>query len=166
MRASALLCAGVALAACSSNPPAARGPATTTTEVRTEVRTEISTEVSPASVRSDVARTQLQGDEVRGINLAKYAVALRATRDTVRLRVGEVTTVASLPLTMVDSAGWQLGALPLYDVEMGSTRIVEMEGMSVRGVRPGVQLVTFRIPKPFLAAGVPAAPAVLYFRVE
>ena len=96
------------------------------------------------------------------------ATGLRATTDTVRLRVGEYVPPESFPLTMVDSAGQPLGPLPLYDLFVGTQGVVGISGLNgVVGKRAGVQRVTLGIPHAF-RGGLrgPGPTAVLYFVVR
>lgn len=155
MRATGLVLLSLTAAACATARPASRDE----TRVMTESRVEVST------ATTDVA---VDGNEIsRAMALGPRAVELRATSDTVRLRVGEVLTLPALPLTMIDSAGASLGSLPLYDVQVERGGFVSMTQAGIRGVRPGVQTVSFTIPRPFRGEREGPAPrAVLHFVVR
>ncbi len=124
---------------------------------------EVHTEVS--SVR--VGEGSEVGPMRDALSRARRATSLRAVTDTVRLDVGAVMQSKELPLVMVDSAGVELGSLPMYDTAVGSGGVVEIVGMGLRGVRPGVQPVTFRIPRPFRSNRTDPQPsATIYFEVQ
>jgi hypothetical protein len=74
---------------------------------------------------------------------------LRATSDTVRLRVGDVLPLETLPLVVIDSAGEPLGPLATYDVQIGGGGSVTMTDAGIRGVRAGLGHVTFTVSRLF-----------------
>jgi hypothetical protein len=141
MRIPGLLGVGLALAACSPAQPANPTPDAPDLQTRREVRVDTS-EVR-IGVGSEVAALQAV------LALAPRATALHATSDTVHLRVGEIASFRVLPLTMVDSTGAALGALPIYDVAVAPGGVIETTGTGIRGVKAGLQSVTFRIPELF-----------------
>jgi hypothetical protein len=153
MRIPGLLGVGLGLAACS--------PALDTGDV-----------VTRAEVGVDTTEVQISdGDEVAALktilSLAPRATALRASSDTVHLRVGEIAQFRVLPLTMFDSTGAALGALPVYDLVLGGVGVVETTDAGIRGVKPGLQSVTFRIPQLFRGRQTrPQPSAVLQFLVH
>jgi hypothetical protein len=155
MRATGLVLLSLTVAACATARPASRDETRAMTEARVEVGT----------VTTDVA---VDGNAIsKAIALGPRAVELRATSDTVRLRVGEVLTIPALPLTMIDSRGASLGPLPLYDVQVERGGFVSMTEAGIRGVRPGVQTVSFAIPRPFRGRREGPAPrAVIHFAVR
>jgi len=159
MRIPGLLGVGLALAACSPAQPPNPAQAAPDLQTRREVR------VDTSEVRIGA------GSEISALQavlaLAPRATALRASSDTVHLRVGEMASFRVLPLTMVDSTGAALGALPIYDMAVGPGGVVETTGTGIRGVKAGLQSVTFSVPDLFRAgrAGPPPS-AVLQFLVH
>lgn len=157
MRATGLVLLALLTASCAPAPPGTHEPAE---NARRVVRVDTTSE-RVAVGADNVARAQ------RAIENAPRAVELRATSDTVRLRVGEVLASGSLPLTMMDSAGEALGSLPMYEIRIGPEGIVTPEGLGVRGARAGVQSVTASIPRIMLGGRTgPAPSAVLHFVVR
>lgn len=157
MRAALIFTTGVALAACSPVPPAAPAPDT----VRTETTTEVTTQVESGPIGGDM------GNIRKAIENAQRAVGLRATSDTVRLRIGETVTFGSLPLTMVDAEGRDLGPLPIYDQRLSGGQATEFVNKGIRGANVGVQSITFSIPRPFQSGrDTPAPGATLHFVVQ
>jgi hypothetical protein len=153
MRIPGLLGVGLALAACS--------PTLDTGDVWT--RAEVGVDTTEVRIAD--------GDEVAALqailSLAPRATALRASSDTVHLRVGEIASFRLLPLTMLDSTGTALGALPIYDMEMGPGGVVETADIGIRGLKAGLQSVTFRIPQLFRGGQTgPQPSAVLQFLVH
>lgn len=153
MRIPGLLGVGLALAACSPTPHAG--------DVRTVREVQVDTTEVRISDGNDVAALQSV------LSLAPRATALRASSDTVHLRVGEIAPFRRLPLTMVDSTGAALGALPIYDMAMGPGGVVETTGSGIRGHKAGLQSVTFTIPQLFRGGRTgPQPSAVLQFLVH
>ncbi len=154
---SALLLAGLA-GACSHVPaaePAPRG------ETRVETRTEVS------SVRTEITGSEAAAIQRVVASAPRAAAIRRVLSDTIRLRVGEHAPTRELPLVMVDSAGVELGSLPVYDTRIGPGGIVEMTGAGVRGVKPGLQPVIFTIPQVFRGGRTDPPPsATIYFLVR
>lgn len=157
MRRAGLVLLALMTARCAPARPGTGEPVESTRRV---VRVDTTSE-SVAVGADNVARAQ------RAIENAPRAVQLRATSDTVHLRVGEVLASGSLPLTMVDSTGEPLGPLPMYEIRIGAEGIVTPEGLGVRGARAGVQSVTAYIPRIMLGGRPgPAPSAVLHFVVR
>ena len=149
MRATGLVLLALTAAGCATARPASRE----TTEVRREVGTVI-TEVDANVIAQDRAR-------------ARRAAELRATSDTVRLRVGSVLPLETLPLVAVDSTGEPLGSLSTYDVQIGGGGFVTMTDAGIRGVRPGVGHATFTVSRLFRGGHEGPAPrAMLHFVVR
>ena len=159
MRVPELLVLGLALAACSPAPPPNPTPDAPDPQARTGVRVD-TTEVRIGG-----------GIDIGGLQaalaLAPRATGLRASSDTIHLRVGESATFRVLPLTMVDSTGAALGALPIYDTTVGRGGVVETTGTGIRAVKAGLQSVTFSVPELFRGGRAgPRPSAVLQFLVH
>ncbi len=168
MRATGLVLLSLATAACATAPPASREPAESAPRVVPR-----DTGSAPVGIvaRGEVSSPVMAPDEAakwdRAAENAPRATALRATTDTVRVRVGEFVPPESLPLTMVDSTGRLLGPLPLYDLFVGKQGVVDISGLGIVGVRAGVQRITVGIPAAFLGTGLEGGPrAVLHFVVR
>lgn len=178
MRATGLVLLSLTAGACATARPASREPAENTPRVvqRDTVRVPVAirpAESAPQGVQRGTASTPapMAPDEAakwdRAAENAPRATALRATTDTVRLRVGEFVPPESLPLTMVDSTGRPLGPLPLYDLFVGKQGVVDISGLGIVAVRAGVQQITVGVPAAFLGAGREGGPrAALYFVVR
>ena len=153
MRATGLVLLSLTAAACATARPASREA----TDVRTEIRREegiVITEVDANDIAQDRER-------------ARRAAALRATSDTVRLRVGDVLPLETLPLVVIDSTGEPLGPLSTYDVQIGGGGAVTMTGAGIRGVRAGPGHVTFTVSGLFRdGLKGPAPSAMLHFVVR
>ena len=140
------------------NPPPPPGPAPDA-RVRVEVYSEA------GAVR--VGEGRQIGPMMEALSRARRAASLRATADTVRLNVGELVQAKDLPLVMIDSAGVELGPLPTYDIALRLGGFVELHGAGLRGVRAGVQPVTFRVPKLLRGDRTDPQPsATIYFAVQ
>jgi hypothetical protein len=153
MRATGLVLLFLTAAGCATARPASREATDVPTETRREVGIVI-TEIDANVLAQDRAR-------------ARRGAELRATSDTVRLRVGDVLPLETLPLVVIDSAGEPLGSLSTYDVQIGDGGSVTMTDAGIRGVRPGVGNVIFTVSRLFRDEHEgPAPSAVLHFVVR
>ena len=150
-------------AGCAPAHPGSRGPAEPArapvedadTVVTTRETVITSEEISPA----ELAKIR------EGESRARRAARLVAT-DTLRLRVGQVVRTESLPLTMLDTAGADLGRLPGYDYELGPERVVAVADGGFRGERAGTGTITFSISQVYRGDAGPVRSAVLHVQVR